>query len=121
MPNHLVEHDLATWSRLVKERDFGRCTVCGGTEELMVKHLVPPERGGHNTLRNGVTMCVECYHKGPLPDQEREVRTTRLNLEVDRGVYLDFREVCKANGRTVSDVVRTLIGEFLQTRGGEPR
>lgn len=122
-PDHILELDAVTWSRLVKERDFHRCVMCGSQDELMAKHVIPPERGGRNTLSNGVTLCAEHYHHDLEQDvlNHRKSSTARLNLEIDRTVYLEFRELCKLRGGTVSEKVRTLIGNYLrEERGGEP-
>jgi len=120
--DHILELDSLSWSRLVKERDFGRCVMCGEQEELMARHVIPLERGGRNTLANGVTLCAEHYLHGMGPEimGHRKPCTTRLNLEIDRTLYLEFRELCKLSGGTVSEKVRTLIGNHLrEERGGE--
>lgn len=121
-PDHILELDALTWSRLVKERDFHRCVMCGGQAELVAKHVIPPERGGKNTLSNGVTLCAEHLHNGLGAEVlgHRKPSTSRLNLEIDRTLYLEFRELCKSQGGTVSEKVRTLIGNYLrEERGGE--
>lgn len=121
--DHILELDVVTWSRVVKERDFNRCVMCGSQMEIMAKHVISLDRGGVNTLANGVTLCAEHYHNGLGRDllEHRKPCYTRLNLQVDRTLYLEFRETCKLEGKTVSEKVRSLIGQYLRGKneGGE--
>jgi hypothetical protein len=95
--------------------------MCGSSEELMVKYVVDPEEGGKNVLSNGITLCAKHYYNG-LGDEVlkyREECTTRLNLEIDRTAYLEFRELCQSRDETLSGKVRQLIAEYLREQGGK--
>jgi len=113
-----IEYPILAWSRLVKERDHGRCVACGEQDELVAKYIVPPERGGKNTLENGATLCAKCANNGgvTVDAATRNVETMRLNLEVNRTLYLNFRELCKQGGSSVSDAVRVMIADYLRSR-----
>lgn len=106
-----IECQPLQWSRLVKERDFHRCVVCGRQDELVAC------RANHDvglTLENGVTLCAECMTNGG--EVRYSSQSTRLNLEVDRSLYLLFREKCRSRKASISAVVRSLMVEFLERR-----
>jgi 5-methylcytosine-specific restriction endonuclease McrA len=57
---------MAEWLPLVAhvvERDGGRCTYCGDTENLTADHVVPLTRGGTNDPSNLTACCVPCNTK----------------------------------------------------------
>jgi len=111
-----IEYPTLAWSKLVKERDQEKCIECGEQDELVAKHVVPPEQGGKNTLQNGVTFCADCASNGGITiGADRDVGTMRLNLEVDRTLYLNFREACKQEGSSVSKTVRRMMVDLLQS------
>ncbi len=113
-----IEHPTLVWSRLVKERDQRQCIECGEQDELVAKHIVPPEQGGKNTLENGATLCAKCVTNGGVTvGADRDVGTMRLNLEVDRTLYLNFREACKQKGSSVSELVRIMMADYLSSSG----
>lgn len=107
-----IEYQPVVWSRLVKERDFGKCVVCGREDELVACMVLSESQGGKRTLENGVTLCVECSTSGKAVLFSPS--TTRLNLEVDRSLYLSFREKCRDDGVSISAAVRALIVEYLE-------
>ncbi len=45
----------------------------------------------------------------------------RLNVEIHDGVYQRFLRQCKADGRNVSDVIRSLILDFVERRVRETK
>lgn len=110
-----IEYDPITWSRLVKERDFHQCLLCGSRDELQAKRV-----GEGYTLDSGVTLCAKCADAATCDDLEavaRDTGTTRLNLDMNRSLYLDFREACRVQGVSVSEAVRRLIIESMRRKG----
>lgn len=53
-----------TISQTVKDqvwnRDNGKCTSCGATENIEFDHIVPFSKGGSNTYRNIQLLCENC-------------------------------------------------------------
>lgn len=47
----------AKWARAVKERDGGRCRICGATRRIEAHHIKRLADGGGYSLGNGVTLC----------------------------------------------------------------
>ena len=46
------------------ERDEYKCCICGnGNIELNVHHKIPVSKGGHDTLDNLETLCIECHRE----------------------------------------------------------
>ncbi len=58
------------WKEAVKERDGYRCFICNQKEgvenELWVRRLVPPSRGGPRALSNGIAICQRCSKHVPI-------------------------------------------------------
>lgn len=55
----------AAWKRTrseTRQRDGGRCVVCGSTRNLVGGHRIPPERysGSHDDPGNIWTLCQSC-------------------------------------------------------------
>jgi HNH endonuclease len=46
--------------REVWRRDEGKCTRCGGREQLEYDHIIPVSKGGSNTARNIELLCEQC-------------------------------------------------------------
>lgn len=46
--------------REVWRRDMGRCSKCGGRENLEYDHIIPVSKGGSNTARNIELLCQSC-------------------------------------------------------------
>ena len=46
--------------REVWRRDMGRCSKCGGRENLEYDHIIPVSKGGSNTSRNIELLCQSC-------------------------------------------------------------
>lgn len=58
--------NMSEWIPLVAdilERDGGKCTYCGDTENLTADHVVPLTRGGTNDSSNLTACCVPCNTK----------------------------------------------------------
>ena len=54
-----------------KRRDGHRCTVCGGTKNLEVHHIVPLEEiGAAFDLSNLATLCTGCHPRGRFLDRQ---------------------------------------------------
>ena len=53
-------HIPAAVRRAVFERDEGRCTWCGATENLHLDHVHPWVRGGEDTVENLQLLCRTC-------------------------------------------------------------
>jgi 5-methylcytosine-specific restriction endonuclease McrA len=45
---------------LRQQRDEGRCTSCGGNQNLEFDHIIPLSMGGSNTARNLQLLCERC-------------------------------------------------------------
>ena len=62
-----LRNGLASWAKMVKERDGYRCVLCGATENLHADHIKPvalyPEL--IRDLANGRTLCFPCHKKTP--------------------------------------------------------
>lgn len=58
------KHRLKRWSERVRERDGGKCAVCGSTKFPNSHHLLPKERykGLKFKKQNGITLCPT-HHK----------------------------------------------------------
>ena len=50
--------------------------------------------------------------------EAKELRTHRMSIRVVMHQYKKLKRVADAEGRTVSDVLRQLIGEFLRAHDG---
>lgn len=56
----LAKTRLAAASVLVRERDGGRCVVCG-FPHVQVHHIVFRSQGGRHDPENLVCLCAECH------------------------------------------------------------
>lgn len=68
----------------VRERDAGRCRVCGAAGWAEVHHIRYRSRGGSDDLSNLVLLCKACHdavHAGRL-----RVRGTSEALMIEQGV-----------------------------------
>lgn len=64
------EYRLSKWSKLVRERDCGRCWMCQaapGFKKLEAHHIHPKHikryRRRVYSLRNGITLCRRCHRR----------------------------------------------------------
>ena len=54
-------------------------------------------------------------------DVERSRKVARLNIDLKDSIYEDLRGRAKEEGRSVSDVVRVLVNNWLLTKDEERR
>jgi 5-methylcytosine-specific restriction endonuclease McrA len=47
----------------VLQRDDRRCTNCGATEDLQAHHVIAAADGGRTTMKNLITLCVDCHRE----------------------------------------------------------
>lgn len=47
--------------RMIYRRDGFACALCGDPRRLQLHHYIPRSRGGGNTPRNLVTLCMYCH------------------------------------------------------------
>lgn len=114
----------AYWSMAVKIRDNDECVVCGRKEEIVVRLVegqsIRQEDGSIN-MNSGITLCAPCNVRYQTDDQFRKTslrhlanilekhRTTRLNVEVNRDLYLKFQAMCRFKKTTISSAVRAFV------------
>ena len=55
------------WEYLVKRRAEFKCEDCGENNNLQSHHIVRPEDGGKNILRNGKCLCTQCHPNYRIP------------------------------------------------------
>ena len=48
-----------------------------------------------------------------MPDKDEDKRV-RLNMWLDQNIYEKYRDMCKAEGRSVSDVTRQIINDYIK-------
>lgn len=104
------------WSRAIKERDGGRCVVCGEKDELSAESLIDD---GSLKVKDGVTLCATCKMK-KYPVEElcgyvtKRRPTMRLNVNIDADLYARLQAVAKQEGRDVSTVIRKLAVRYVE-------
>ncbi len=62
-----AEYEGNNWRQKVLWRDGYKCQHCGVEDNLQAHHIIPKIRGGSNTVKNGIALCVKCHndlHKG---------------------------------------------------------
>jgi hypothetical protein len=57
----LAKTRLAAACVLVRERDGGRCRVCGDPRDVEVHHIVFRSQGGGHDPENLVCLCADCH------------------------------------------------------------
>ena len=65
----------------VKQRDSGKCVVCGAFTNLHVHHKIPRNLGGMNHRDNLVTLCGSCHPAIETADVQRAFKTCLLNFK----------------------------------------
>jgi hypothetical protein len=113
----------ALWSLAVKVRDNEQCVVCGSSDEILSR-LVGEEitdEDGRVDLDTGITLCTSCNIKyerdGKFKDRALVHRDnlramnkmTRLNVEINRDLYLKFQALCRYRKTNLSRMIRSII------------
>ena len=63
----ISEYKGNNWRQKVLWRDGYKCQHCGSEENLQAHHIIFKSNGGGNSVKNGITLCVECHvslHRG---------------------------------------------------------
>lgn len=111
------------WSLAVKNRDNDQCVMCGSSVEI-VSRLVGEsitDEEGRVDLDTGITLCTACNIKY---DKDLKFRTralvhrdnlramnkmTRLNVEINRDLYIKFQALCRYRKTNLSRMIRSMI------------
>jgi len=110
------------WSERVRERDGGKCVICGESKNVQTHHLIDRSvKHLRHRLENGVTLCPRCHkfdrrisaHRGAIPFSERlrDERPEQFKWVMDHYLFLDDAEwdyrgaYWKLGGNNDGDVV----------------
>ena len=96
------------WAQLVKKKSNYACSQCGECDDVQSTHLTPPSLGGRNTLDNGIALCLRCLAKRAIPSNR-----VRFNFSVPESLAVKLDMYCVNTGRTINDVVKQLLADFL--------
>ena len=113
----------ALWSLAVKQRDSDQCVVCGNSDEILSRLLsdeITDEEGRVN-LDTGITLCTACNIKFDRDEKFRDLaithrdnlramnKMTRLNVEINRDLYLKCQAICRYRKTSLSRAIRGII------------